>query len=114
VTSMATVLQHKVVAALPSPLEPDSIYYVRVGQGFDVYVTNGLGEVVAYDLNVGLLLGALTDRVEALESGNRKMLRFYDAQNVRHYLALNQHLELPIQLADGSMDSVTTIGAIHG
>src|SRR5690554_6232221 len=51
---MATVLQHKVVASLPSPLEPDSIYYVRVGQGFDVHVTNGLGEVVAYGLNAAL------------------------------------------------------------
>lgn len=53
---MATVLQHKVVAALPSPLEPDSIYYVRVGQGFDIHVTNGLGEVVAYGLNAALAL----------------------------------------------------------
>lgn len=50
-TSMAIVLQHKVVASLPSPLEPDSIYYVRVGQGFDIYVTNGSGVVVDYKLN---------------------------------------------------------------
>lgn len=53
---MAIALQHKVVAALPSPLEPDSIYYVRAGQGFDVHVTNGLGEVVAYGLNAALQL----------------------------------------------------------
>lgn len=53
---MAIVLQHKVVAALPSPLEPDSIYYVRVGQGFDVHVTNGLGEVAAYGLNAAFQL----------------------------------------------------------
>lgn len=53
---MAIVLQHKVVAALPSPLEPDSIYYVRVGQGFNVHVTNGLGQIVAYGLNAALQL----------------------------------------------------------
>src|SRR5690554_5371729 len=58
---MAIVLQHKVVAALPSPLEPDSIYYVRVGQGFDIHVTNGLGEVVAYGLNAQIEVEALPD-----------------------------------------------------
>src|SRR5690606_18927785 len=58
---MATVLQHKVVASLPSPLEPDSIYYVRVGQGFDIHVTNGLGEVVAYGLNAQIEVEALPD-----------------------------------------------------
>ena len=30
---MAKVLHHKVVVALPLPLEPDSIYYVRKGEG---------------------------------------------------------------------------------
>lgn len=48
---MPNVLQHKVVAALPEALEPDSIYYVRVGDGFDMYVTNGSGTVVAYKAN---------------------------------------------------------------
>lgn len=108
------IRQHKVVAALPATLAPDSVYYVRVGDGFDQYVTNSSGTLVAYQQNVKLQLSALADRVEALEAGSHKILRFYDAQNVRHYLALNQHLELPIQLADGSMDSVTTLGVIHG
>lgn len=48
---MSKVLQHKVVAALPTPLEPDSIYYVRAGAGFDIHVTNGVGVVTAYSLN---------------------------------------------------------------
>lgn len=48
---MPNVLQHKVVAALPGTLESDSIYYVRVGDGFDMYVTNGSGTVVAYKTN---------------------------------------------------------------
>lgn len=48
---MAKLLHHKVVAALPLPLEPDSIYYVRQGDGFDVYVTNGAGVVDAYTSN---------------------------------------------------------------
>ena len=48
---MAKVLVHKVVVALPSPLDPDSIYYVRKGAGFEIHVTNGVGEIVAYSLN---------------------------------------------------------------
>ena len=48
---MAKVLHHKVVVALPIPLEPDSIYYVRKGEGFDIHVTNGAGVVTAYSTN---------------------------------------------------------------
>lgn len=59
---MSKVLQHKVVAALPSPLEPDSIYYVRKGSGFDIYVTNGVGVVAAYSLNANLELDGKVDK----------------------------------------------------
>lgn len=45
------IRHHKVVAALPDPLVADSIYYVRSGSGFDIYVTNSLGTVVAYPIN---------------------------------------------------------------
>lgn len=48
---MAQVKFHKFVAALPVTLEADSIYYVRVGAGFDIYVTNSSGTIVAYSLN---------------------------------------------------------------
>jgi hypothetical protein len=48
---MAQLKVHKVVAALPDPLEADSVYFVRSGAGFDLYVTNSLGLVVAYALN---------------------------------------------------------------
>lgn len=48
---MAVIKHHKYVAALPSALESDSIYYVRAGAGFDIYVTNSSGTIVAYPLN---------------------------------------------------------------
>lgn len=50
---MAQVKFHKFVAALPAELEANAIYYVRAGAGFDTYVTNSSGTVVAYPLNVG-------------------------------------------------------------
>lgn len=59
---MSKVLQHKVVAALPSPPEPDSIYYVRAGAGFDIHVTNGVGVVTAYSLNANLELDGKVDK----------------------------------------------------
>lgn len=56
---MNEVLHHKVVVALPTKLEPNSIYYVRAGDsGFNLYVTNNLGVVVAQPLKV-LDLGEL-------------------------------------------------------
>lgn len=48
---MAIVKHHKVVAALPAELEANSIYYVRAAAGFDVYVTNSAGTVIAYPAN---------------------------------------------------------------
>lgn len=48
---MATIKHYKVVAALPSTLVADSIYLVRVGTGFDLYVTNSSGTIVAYPAN---------------------------------------------------------------
>lgn len=48
---MALVKHHKVVAALPSQLDANAIYYVRAGAGFDLYVTNSSGQIVAYPVN---------------------------------------------------------------
>lgn len=55
---MSAIKHHKVVVALPAPLEADSVYYVRAGSGFDIYVTNGLGGLVAYHQNVALQMAA--------------------------------------------------------
>lgn len=48
---MALIKHHKYVAALPATLEANAIYYVRAGDGFDLYVTNSSGQVVAYPAN---------------------------------------------------------------
>ena len=41
----------KVVSQLPSTLQKNTVYYVRVGNGFDIYVTNDSGFIVAYPAN---------------------------------------------------------------
>lgn len=64
---MAQINQHKVVASLPDPLEANSIYYVRVGEGFDIHVTNSSGVIVAYEQNVYLPDAA---EVEVSDAGN--------------------------------------------
>lgn len=48
---MPKLKHEKYVSALPSTLVGDTIYYVRTGAGFDVYVTNSTGTIVAYPLN---------------------------------------------------------------
>ncbi len=47
---MALLKVHKEISALPSTLEPDAIYMVRVGAGFDLYVTDTTGSI-AYASN---------------------------------------------------------------
>lgn len=41
----------KVVAAVPANPTPDTLYAVRIGAGFDLYLTNGVGEIIPYKLN---------------------------------------------------------------
>ena len=45
------LLFHKVIAALPVTLDPDAVYFVRTGAGFDLYVTDATGSV-AYTQNI--------------------------------------------------------------
>jgi len=47
---MTKIVIDKVVSALPSTLEPNTVYAVRVGQGFDLYFTDSSG-VTAHFLN---------------------------------------------------------------
>ena len=51
---MATFKAHKVVSSLPSELEKDCIYLVRVGEGFDLYAVDTSG-LIAYKLNKSAL-----------------------------------------------------------
>ena len=43
---------HKVVSALPGTLQPDAVYAVRVGVGFDLYIADATG-TVAHKVNGG-------------------------------------------------------------
>lgn len=45
-----TVNFHKVVGRLPDQLDPDAFYFVRVGAGFDLYITDQTG-TVAHRMN---------------------------------------------------------------
>lgn len=47
---MTTFAASKVIASLPDPLDADTIYFVRVGTGFDQYVTDSTG-LIAYKVN---------------------------------------------------------------
>jgi hypothetical protein len=81
---MAELKQHKYVAALPGTLEADSIYFVRAGSGYDQYVTNHSGTIVAYPLNVP------------------RSLPVYKAGGVALRLALNTSSSISAYLAGGT------------
>ncbi len=48
---MSKVKISKVVSSLPSPLTPNTLYAVRVGEGFDLYFSNSEG-TVAHKINM--------------------------------------------------------------
>lgn len=48
---MPNVNFFKVVAKLPDSLQANGVYFVRVGKGFDFYLTNSSGTIIAYGIN---------------------------------------------------------------
>lgn len=65
---MADFKAAKVVAAVPTPPEPDTIYLVRRGEGFDLWATNGVGTIVAYPLNADELPTLTIDDITGLDT----------------------------------------------
>lgn len=47
---MAAFKIHKVVSVLPQTLQADAVYLVRVGAGFDLYVSDSTG-AIAHKVN---------------------------------------------------------------
>nr|DAS83534.1 MAG TPA: hypothetical protein [Caudoviricetes sp.] len=47
---MALLKAEKVVASLPATLTPSTIYCVRTGEGFDLYVSDATGQI-AHKIN---------------------------------------------------------------
>jgi len=66
---MTAITQHKVVSALPGTLLPNAHYYVRVGEGFDHYLTNSSG--AAIPLNTSLSIS----QVSAIAAGSTQGLK---------------------------------------
>jgi hypothetical protein len=54
---MATLRFTKVVGSLPGMLEPDTLYLVRTGAGFDLYVSDATGSI-AYPVNAPAAVAA--------------------------------------------------------
>ena len=57
---MAELRIEKYVNNLPSVLIANTIYYVKNGAGFDVYITNNSGTIIAYPLNLVSSLSGIT------------------------------------------------------
>ena len=67
---MSAVKFHKVVGSLPSTLEANSVYFVRVGLGFSIHLTNDIGQVTSYDLNTSSEVIELSTFYEFLFTGD--------------------------------------------
>ena len=50
---MAELRSEKYVNNLPAVLTANTIYYVKTGSTFDMYITNDIGTLVAYPMNIG-------------------------------------------------------------
>jgi hypothetical protein len=57
----------KVVSALPTTLAPDTIYCVRVGVGFDLYVSDSTG-AVAHKVNAPNNSAGVSDIVKLTQA----------------------------------------------
>lgn len=67
---MSAIKFHKVVGSLPGTLEANSVYFVRVGLGFSIHLTNDIGQVTSYDLNTNSEIVELSAFYEFLFTGD--------------------------------------------
>ena len=67
---MSSIKFHKVVGSLPGTLEANSVYFVRVGLGFSIHLTNDIGQVTSYDLNTSSEVVELSAFYEFLFTGD--------------------------------------------
>lgn len=61
---MPTFRAHKVVAVLPGTLEPDTIYLVRAGAGFDLFASDSTG-LLSFQVNSPLSWTVLANQWSA-------------------------------------------------
>ena len=57
---MAQLRSEKYVNNLPAILTANTIYYVKTGVGFDMYITNDTGTIVAFPINMSSLGAGLS------------------------------------------------------
>ena len=69
----------KVISALPTVLVADSVYYVRVGTGVDIYVTNKTAPIIAkkHNTTVALAPTKIFDSIDETDN-----LTFTDAEQI--------------------------------
>ena len=78
---MPIVRQEKVVSSLPGTLEANTLYYVRVGVGFDLYLSDSTG-TVAYLLNPKVPQGGTAGQVPKKNSSTNFDFSWADLQEI--------------------------------
>lgn len=91
---MSVIRFEKVVSALPGTLTPDTLYMVRVGAGFDFYVSDSTGSV-AHQINGSAVNLPTTVTQAEAEAGTLTEERTFTPQRVAQAIAA---------LAQGSSD----------
>lgn len=84
---MADLIARKEVASLPGTLAPDTLYFVRTGAGFDLYLTDNTG-TTAHKLNgppiatLAEFASAAADKVLATDSVYGDLVPLTDAATI--------------------------------
>jgi len=68
---MGVIRFKKVIGNLPAQLEPDTVYAVRTGTGFDLYISDATGSV-AHGLNL-----STTNTVSQLDLNKLYAISFF-------------------------------------
>lgn len=77
---MAELRNEKYVSSLPGVLIANTIYYVKNGLGFDMYLTNDSGIIVAYPLNTDTSNWNTLDLIVPFPAVNEYTIEVIDPQ----------------------------------
>ncbi len=101
---MSTFAISKVLAALPGTLAPDTMYCVRVGAGFDIYMTDSGGQI-AYKVNTDTRI-AYTE-----QTGTTYTLQASDAGTI---VRLTNAADITVTVPQGVFVRGDTVGIQQG
>lgn len=94
---------HQTVANLPTILEPNSMYFVRTGSGFDLYATTNLTPPTVFKINSdGTAVEEFKPETAVYQINSLAIFRAWERTDATGYKAISYNLNTGLNIGENS------------